>query len=74
MDQKKAHLQLKGVSMWSFEIVLFCFSKNEEITITGKGYDTKEIAEWQMDNWLHSLLDKFYLFRLIKSEVKESQC
>jgi hypothetical protein len=57
--------------MWSFEIVLFCFSKNEEITITGKGYDTKEIAEWQMDNWLHSLLDKFYLFRLIKSEVKE---
>jgi hypothetical protein len=57
--------------MWYWEVVLFCFSKNEEITIVGKGYDSKYIANWQMENWMHDLLQKFYLFRIIKSEVKE---
>jgi hypothetical protein len=57
--------------MWYWELVLFCFSKSEEITIVGKGYDSKDIAQWQMENWIHDLLQKLYLFRIIKSEVKE---
>lgn len=57
--------------MWYWELVLFCFSRGEEITIIGKGYDSKDIAEWQMRDWLKKFLPNFYLFRLIKSEVKE---
>lgn len=57
--------------MWYWKIVFLYKSRNETMTFGGKGYPTREIAEWERSRWLKKFLPYFYLYKILDSEIGE---
>lgn len=57
--------------MWYWKVVFYSFSRCEQITIVGEGYDTKEVAEFESRNWIKKFLPCLNLYRIVTNEVKK---
>ena len=60
--------------MWAWEIEFVRISTDEHIVISGRGYPTKEVANWMRGEWLKEFLPSFFLYKLVRSEIGEMKC
>lgn len=55
--------------MWYWKAVAENRSKKEKITFKGEGYPDKEIAGWELENWMKKFLPILFMYRITKMEV-----